>query len=525
MKSIELNNTNLTSGENLSYWIDGNNQISYKKLNEDLETEVLIIGGGIAGLTTAYLLLKSGKKVVLIEDGFIGSGESGRTTAHLSCALDDRYYYLEDIFDTHTTRLAAESHKSAIDLIEKIITQESIDCNFKRVDGYLFLDPSDTMESLEKELKATQAAGIETTRVEAVPGISISKPGLKFPNQAQFHIMKYLVGISQAVTRMGGKIFTETRGEAIDSYGAKGNGYTLKAAHVVVATNTPINDIVTMHTKQAAYRSYVIAAKIAKGTLPYTLWWDSGNMDSKWVSQPYHYVRLEPLDNDFDLLISGGEDHKTGQADEEHITEQDRYINLEKWTRVHFPAIKEVSYRWSGQVMEPVDSLGFMGRNPGDDNIYIITGDSGNGMTHTTIGALIITDIINGVSNPFEKIYSPSRITLNTTKDFVKETANMASQYLDWLSPGDVSETSKLLPGSGGIISSGISKIAAYKDEDNFLHTFSAICPHLGCIVKWNEDEKSFDCPCHGSRFSCYGKIMNGPANTDLKTLEHPSNK
>ena len=517
-----MDNANETAGNNRSFWIADSEPISYEKLNTNLETDILIVGGGIAGLTSAYLLLKSGRKVTLIEDGFIGSGESGRTTAHLSCALDDRYYYLNDIFDEKSSALAAESHKQAIDFIERIASTESIDCHFKRVDGYLFLHPSDKPENLQKELEATQGAGINTTMVPEMPGISYSGPAIKFPDQAQFHIMKYLKGLSDAVVRLGGTIYTGTRAEKINKHGATANGFDIKANHIIVATNSPVNDIVTMHTKQAAYRSYVIAAKVPKGILPYTLWWDTGNMDSRWVSQPYHYVRLEALDAEFDLLISGGEDHKTGQADEEHVPEQDRYFQLEQWTRQHFPQVQDIAYYWSGQVMEPVDSLGYMGKNPGDENVYIITGDSGNGMTHATIGAMIINDLINGVENPWASLYSPSRITLNTAKDFVEEAANMASQYLDWFAAGDVEKAEALNKGDGGIISSGLHKIAAYRDEQNELHTFSAVCPHLGCIVKWNADEKSFDCPCHGSRFSCEGTVINGPSKTDLVKLKRP---
>jgi len=508
-----------TSGNNISYWIDGQRKIAFTKLQENLETEVLVIGGGIAGLTTAYLLLKSGKQVTVIEDGFIGSGESGRTTAHLTCALDDRYYFLEDTFDKASAALAAESHQAAIGMIESIINTESIDCNFKTVDGYLFLDPSDKNENLLREFKATQSAGINTEIVDITPGILNVGTSIKFPSQAQFHIIKYLQGLSHAIAQMGGKIYTETRGEHISKDGAKANGFEIKAQHIVVATNTPVNDIVTMHTKQAAYRTYVIAAKVRKGALPYQLWWDTGNADSRWVSEPYHYVRLEEFDDEFDLLISGGEDHKTGQADEEHIPEQDRYYNLEKWTREHFPDMLDIAYYWSGQVMEPVDSLGFMGKNPGDENIYIITGDSGNGMTHTTIGAMIINDIINGIKNPWETLYSPSRITLNTAKDFIQEAANMAKQYLDWVTPSDWENAEQLQKGQGGIITSGISKIAVYRDDNNVLNAFSAVCPHLGCIVKWNGDEKSFDCPCHGSRFSCEGTVINGPSKKDLSRI------
>ena len=517
-----LKSSSITSGENVSFWIDSTPIISFSTPTQDIQTEVLIIGGGIAGLTTAYKLLKAGKKVVLVEDGFIGSGETGRTTAHLTCALDDRYFFLEETFGEEAAKLAAESHAAAIDEIEKIVTTSNIDCSFKRVNGYLFLHPTDKEENLEKEFQATQKAGLPTTLLQGIPALANceEQPCVAFNNQAQFHILHYLKGLADAVISLGGIIYTEANAEDITKEGAKVNGFTFSADHIVVATNTPINDIVTMHTKQHAYRTYVIAGKIPKGQLPYSLWWDTGDQESKWVSQPYHYVRLESYDDNYDLLISGGEDHKTGQADEEGIPETARYDRLEAWTRNYFPMLEnDLTYRWSGQVMEPVDSLGFMGKNPGDDNIYIITGDSGNGMTHTTIGAMIISDSIMGIKNKWEDLYSPSRITLKTTGDFIKEAGNMASQYLDWISGSDLKNTADLPAGEGAILSSGLKKIAVYRDYDNTLKAFSAVCPHLGCIVQWNNDEKSFDCPCHGSRFDAEGTVINGPSETDLSKI------
>jgi glycine/D-amino acid oxidase-like deaminating enzyme/nitrite reductase/ring-hydroxylating ferredoxin subunit len=512
----------VTSGENLPFWIDSAPLLSFQKLQHNIETDTLIIGGGIAGLTTAYLLAKSGKNVSLIEDGLLGSGESGRTTAHLTCALDDRYYFLENTFGAKATQLAAESHASAIDLIEKIVNDENISCSFRRVDGYLFLDPSDKPENLKKEYDATKKANLPTNIVQATPGIAngASLQSLHFPNQAQFHIMQYLEGLSIAIVKYGGKIYTETHATEVDSNGATANGFHIKANNIVVATNSPINDIFTMHTKQHPYRSYVIGCKVRKNTLPYTLWWDTGDNDSPWVAKPYHYVRLEPFDDEYDLLISGGEDHKTGQADAEDIPESERYLNLENWTRTHFPAIEEIAYYWSGQVMEPVDSLGYMGKNPGNDNVYIITGDSGNGMTHTTIGAMIIGDLIGGIKNPWEELYSPSRITLKTAPDYLKEVGNMAVQYLDWVRPSDLKSMEDLNHGEGGVLTSGLKKIAVYRDIENHLHAFNAICPHLGCVVQWNGDEKTFDCPCHGSRFSTDGSVMNGPAKSNLTPLD-----
>ncbi|MBC7652267.1 MAG: FAD-binding oxidoreductase, partial [Deinococcales bacterium] len=421
-------NDTITSGENMSVWFDPFNElISYEPLNSDIDTDILVIGGGISGLTTAYCLAKEGRKVVLVEDGCIGSGESGRTTAHLTCALDDRYFELEKIFDETTAHLAANSHIKAIEWIANTVKLNNIHCHFKRVDGYLFLHASDTNETLEKEYHATKRAGIITEMLQTIPGIEAEegKGCIKFSNQAQFHILLYLKGLADAFTKLGGKIFTQSKAENITTEGATVNGFAIKANHIVVATNTPVNDWVTMHTKQWPYRTYVIGAKVLKGKLPYALWWDTGDKESKWVSKPYHYVRLAEHDNEHDVLISGGEDHRTGQSMEEGIIEEDRYARLIEWTKKRFPSIEDVAFQWSGQVMEPIDSMAYIGKNPGDDNIYIITGDSGNGMTHGTLGGIIITDIITGKDNPWIEIYSPSRITLKTTSDYLEEVGNM----------------------------------------------------------------------------------------------------
>ena len=514
--------SNITSGENKSFWTASTQPIVFEKLQQNIETDILIVGGGIAGLTTAYCLLKAGRKIILVEDGYIGSRETGRTTAHITCALDDRYFELEKIFGKEKATLAANSHMAAIQWIANTVKHENIDCNFKRVPGYLFLSGSDTKETLEKEYAATKNAGLITEMLEQVPSLA-SEEGkwcIKFPEQGQFHIMKYLKGLTGAIISMGGKIYTETKAEEISKEGAKANGFEIKAKHIVVATNTPVNDWVEMHTKQWAYRTYVIAAKIPKGKLPYALWWDTGNKNSKWIAYPYHYVRLEELDTNFDLLISGGEDHKVGQADDENIPEEERYIKLIEWTQKRFPAMGNPEYKWSGQVMEPIDSMAFIGKNPGDENIYIITGDSGNGITHGTLGGIILTDIITGKENPWVDLYNPSRITLKTAGEYIHEAGNMVAQYADWISRGDVKDADELKSGQGGIISSGMKKIAAYRDEQNKLHTCTAVCPHLGGILQWNAEEKSFDCPLHGSRFTTEGKVINGPATTDLKELE-----
>ena len=509
----------ITSGENKSFWIDTSKPQVFSPIGSAVETDVLIIGGGIAGLTTAYLLAKNKVNVVLVEDGAIGSGESGRTTAHITHALDDRYSNIEKIYGEEGARTAAESHTAAIEKIRAIVKEEKIKCDLETVDGYLFLHPSDKLKTLEDEFKATQKAGLPTEWMEKVPGIRAQGPCIRFPNQSQFHIMPYLHGLAKAVVREGGKIFTNTHAKEVGKHGAHCNGHEVKAKHIVVATNSPVNDLVTMHTKQMPFRTYVIAALIKRSSLERSLWWDTGDQDSKWYTAPYHYVRTAPYDDTHDVLISGGEDHKTGQADDEHIPEEDRYAALIAWTKEHFPQMGEVINQWSGQVLEPLDYMGFIGKNPGNDNVYIITGDSGNGMTHGTLGGIIIASLIQDDYHPWAGLYSPKRIPINFPGKFMKEALNMAVQYGDYLKKADIKETDELRAGSGAILGKGLKRYAVYKDGNGAVHAFTAVCPHLGCVVQWNEDEKTFDCPCHGSRFSKEGVVINGPATNNLEKL------
>jgi glycine/D-amino acid oxidase-like deaminating enzyme/nitrite reductase/ring-hydroxylating ferredoxin subunit len=513
----------LSAGYHTSCWADTVKMLLYDALRNNATTKVIVIGAGIAGLSTAYCLAKAGHEVMVLEDGNIGSGESGRTTAHLTNALDDRYFEIENLFGLEASRLAADSHTTAIRFIEDTVIEEQIACDFRRVNGYLFLHPTDKVKTLEDELAATHRAGIDTALIRDTPCIPKNGgPCLRFNGQAQFHPLKYIEGLCKAITRYGGKIYTSTHVSRISKEGVEANGYYVKAEHVVVATNTPINDMVTMHTKQFAYRTYVIAARIPKDVLPHALWWDTGDQQSAWSTKPYHYIRTQPLNNVYDLLICGGEDHKTGQAGKESIPEEDRYTILEFWARERFPFIHSIAYRWSGQIMEPLDFLGFIGRNPGDQNIYITTGDSGNGMTHGTVAGILISDLIKGNHNRWEKLYDPARVNLRKTGDYLKEVGSMAAQYLDYLLPGDVSSIKDLRPNNGAIVRSGVKKLAVYKDPSGRLHAFSATCPHLGCNVRWNKDEQSFDCPCHGSRFSALGKVINGPALEDLKAVVVP---
>ena len=511
----------ITSGTHLSYWTDSVEPLKFSPLQNAITADVVVVGAGISGMSVAYNLAKSGKEVVVLEDGYVGSGETGRTTAHLVNALDDFYTYIEKYHGEEGARLAAESHTEAINFIERVTQAEGIACDFERLDGYLYLHPSDERKTLEEEFDATNRSGINTELLEDTPGLAeVESISLHYPNQGQFHPMKYLKGLTEAFIRLGGKVYTETHVNDIKEKELKANGFVVNANHIVVATNSPVNDRVTMHTKQYPYRTYVVGVKIPKDAVKHALWWDTGDHESKWDNMPYKYTRLQNLDEEFDLIICGGEDHKTGQADDEGVLEEDRYNALIEFVKSNFPASQEVVYKWSGQVLEPLDAMAYIGKNPGNDHVYIATGDSGNGMTHGTIAGMLISDLINGKENPWAKLYDPSRITLKVTGDYLKEAGNMAAQYVDLVTGGDVDSANEIKNGEGAIIRSGIKKVAVYRDEVGQLHSYTAICPHLGCVVQWNADEKSFDCPCHGSRFTCKGEVINGPAASDLERVE-----
>jgi glycine/D-amino acid oxidase-like deaminating enzyme/nitrite reductase/ring-hydroxylating ferredoxin subunit len=494
------------AGRTDSLWMATAPPRALPPLKEDLRTDIAVIGAGIAGITTAYLLALEGRRVVVLEDGAVGGGETGRTTAHLADALDDRYHVLERLHGEEGARLAAASHAAAIDRIESIVAAEKIACDFQRLDGYLFVPPGESLEILDAEFEAARRAGLREVRmVPRAPVTSFnSGPCLLFPHQAQFHPLAYLDALVEAIQRRGGRIFGATHATGVEAgppaVVSTEGGRKVTADFVVCATNTPIIDWLVIHSKQAAYRTFAIAAPVQPDTVPTALYWDTAD--------PYHYARLQK-----DLLIVGGEDHKTGQEDDAY----DRFAYLESWTRERFP-IGEVEYTWSGQVMEPVDGLAYIGRNPADKaHIMVATGDSGQGMTHGTIAGILLTDLIAARANEWERLYDPARKTLKSAAEYLKENVNVAKQYLDYVSPGEIGSAEEIRPGHGAILRQGLVKLAVYRDEQGALQALSAVCPHLGCIVHWNSLERTWDCPCHGSRFGVDGAVLNGPAVSGLE--------
>lgn len=507
----------MKSSENsLSLWKDTAPSPDRPALGSDVEVDVCVIGAGISGITTAYLLALEGRRVAVVDRMSVGGGETGQTTAHLSNVLDDRFRSIARMFGRDGATVARESHRAAIDWIAATVAEEGIDCAFERLDGYLFLADSDQGELLDRELNAATDAGF--TNAERLPRIPVidwdSRPCLRFADQAQFHPLRYLNGLAEAAMRAGASIYPGTE---ISEAPAGGDPARLRtrgrqvitARAAVVATNYPITRWKGIVPRLAAYRTYVVGLAIPPGAVPHALYWDTAD--------PYHYVRVAGgRTPDEEVLIVGGEDHRTG----EEIDPAEPFTRLERWTRERFPAATEVRYRWSGQVQEPVDAMAYIGRHPGEENLYVITGDSGQGMTHGTIGGMIVADLILGRENPWTDLYDPSRSGLAAPLEMARENLAVAAQLPDRLLRHEVESPAEIAPGAGAVIRRSGGPVAVYRDEDGATHARSATCTHLGCVVRWNPLERSWDCPCHGSRFSPDGEVLTAPAIDPLGAAE-----
>ncbi|HEX6203589.1 MAG TPA: FAD-dependent oxidoreductase [Thermoanaerobaculia bacterium] len=481
-------------------------------LTGDAGADVCVVGGGIAGLSVAYHVARQGQRVIVLERAELGSGDSGVTTAHLSSALDERYSELESDLGAESARLAYDSHQAAIEAIDRTVVEEAIECDFTRLDGYLFLGPGESPDLLDAERAAARRAGFaDVERVESIPGVPFdSGPALRFPRQGRLQPLAYLGGLARAIERLGGRIAIGA--PVVEMTGGRGAhvrtaaGARVFADHLVVATNSPANDLVVVNSQQSPYRTYALSGPVPPGSVADALYWDT--------EDPYHYVRLHREPSGREVLVVGGEDHPSG----EDYRGGQRHSRLEDWARLRF-ALERVEHRWSGQVMEPNDGLAFLGRNPLDaDNVYVVSGDSGHGMTHGTIAGLLIADLVAGRSNPWVRLYDPSRLNGAAIAEQLRIGADILGRYARWIVPQEEEAGSfdEVAPGDGMIVRRGGVPIAAYREPDGTLHTFAAACTHLACPVAWNDVERSWDCPCHGSRFAATGEVLRGPARTPL---------
>jgi len=488
---------------------------STASLAGDASCDVCVVGAGIAGLTTAYLLCREGKRVIVLDaKPAVATGETEHTTAHLAWYLDDTFSHLASVRGDEVAKLAASSHCSAIERVGEIARTEGITCDYKKVEGQLF-SGSDGPETLSEEETTLTRLGLPFTRSQVNFAGGQSVDCLRFPDHAQFHPIKYLIGLTKAIQARGGIIHTQTVVDKVRGGEpckvTTSHGHTVTAGAVVIATNNPFEGGTILHTKVAAYTTYAIAAEIPKRSFTLGLCWDT--------EDPYHYIRGQdgPETANYDYLIVGGEDHKTGQA----ADQPQRWERLQAWTRERFPNIGAVRYHWSGQVFETPDGLGLIGLAPWNGpHVFVLTGDSGMGITHGTLGAHLLTDLVLGQPNELASVYSPSRLMPGALRTLVGENLNVAAQYADWVTGGDVKSANEIPLGQGAVVRKGATKLAMYKDNQGNLTTHSAVCPHMGCIVRWNPGEKTWDCPCHGSRFSATGTCLHGPSTRDLTPAE-----
>lgn len=483
----------------------------FPALAGELTVDVVVVGGGIAGLTTAWLLKRAGKKVAVLEMNRLLTGQTGQTTAHLTELLDTPYSTLLQDFGEKGARLAAASSRAAIEQIATLVEELGIDCGFQRVPLFRYAETERELRELEEEVSAASEAGLLVRFTPDVPLPFPVRGAMRVEDQAQFHPRQYLLALAERLEGDGCLIFEDTR--VVDVKDGKPcrvvtEHGTVTATDVVEATTTPLNKVF-LHTKLYPYRTYSVAGPL-QGPLEPGLYYDS--------QEPYHYIRTQRIGG-VDYLIVGGEDHKVGM-DEDTAR---HFAALEAFTRRRFP-VTTITHRWSGQVIEPADGLAYIGRNSASRHTWVATGFSGTGMTWGTLSGMILSDLLLGRQNPYAALYDATRVKVKAgAKDFLQENAEVAFRFVaDRLSRPDVRALSEVSPGEGKILEVDGQKVAVYREASGTCHAVSPVCTHLGCHVHWNNAERSWDCPCHGARYSPTGKVLNGPAVRDLASKPLP---
>jgi glycine/D-amino acid oxidase-like deaminating enzyme/nitrite reductase/ring-hydroxylating ferredoxin subunit len=504
-----------TQAQTLPLWVDSAGFPVFARLDRDLDVDVVVIGAGITGLTTAHLLASAGRSVAVVERDRCAQIDTGHTTAHLTMVTDDRLTELASRLGHSHAQAVWDAGLAAIMQIEAIVHEYSISCGFERVDGYLHTAGNDARDPqpLRDEAALAGELGFDATFVEQVP--FTGGPGVRFDNQARFHPRKYLAGLAGVLRDRGVGIYEHSAADEFheEPRHVRVNGHVVRCGDIVTATHNPLVGLAgfatatLFQTKLALYTSYVVAGRLPRGIVPDALFWDTGD--------PYHYLRVEPH-RDHDVIIYGGEDHKTGQEADPNGC----YARLEDNLRAKLPSIV-FTHRWSGQVIETLSGLPYIGRMA--DHQYAATGFAGNGMTFGTLSGMMITDAILGRKNPWADLFDPNRTALGRgVWSYISENAD----YPYYLARGRFAGAEgrslrEVKRGEGKIIELDGKKVAASRDASGTLTVRSAACTHMGCIVEWNDAERTWECPCHGSRFTPKGEVISGPAEAPLGEPEN----
>ncbi|MBD0372432.1 MAG: FAD-dependent oxidoreductase [Pyrinomonadaceae bacterium] len=498
-------------GRPVSLWIATTPETDYPQLPENLTVDVAVLGGGITGLAVAYHLKQAGLSVAVVEAGRIVKSVTGNTTAKITSLHSLIYDHLISQFSEEQARAYAEAQETAKDRVASLVTELSIDCDFRRASAYTYTLLDEEVSQIESEVKAAERLGLPVSFVQSTELPFAVKAAVKFDNQAQFHPRKYLLALAEQVVGNGCHIFEETRAFDIDEgepCTIKTSRGTLKANSVVLATHFPYQDPNIYFAAMHPMRSYVLGCRL-NGPMPQGMYVSVGT--------PHNSIRSNPYEGG-EIVMLGGEHHKTGQGGDM----ADRYRHLEEWARANFD-VQSVEFRWSTQDNNTVDKVPYIGRlSAGSKDLYVATGFGGWGMTNSHVAALLLTDMILGRKNPWEEVFDPSRFKpVTSARDFISENMNVAAEFMgDRVGVPELDDLEKIPTGGGEVVEWKGERVALYKDEGGNLHACSATCTHMGCIVHWNSAEKSWDCPCHGSRFNFDGKVIQGPANKDLERKE-----
>lgn len=491
-----------------SIWNRASDELTFAPLADDLEVDVAIVGGGITGITTAALLARAGRRVAVLEAVRVGYGSSGYSTGNLYATVDTYLHHVADKWGWDRTRQVVQSRRMAIDLIEQNIFDYRVRCQFLRQPWVLYSTGSSAHEDdmIEREYQACVKCGLDARVSNEAPlPYSINK-ALVVAHQAQFHPLHYVRQLAAAIRSERCHIYEGTPVVEIDQNHAlvRTAQHTVHAQHVVMATHTP-KGFNTLQTELAPYREYAVAAALAEKQLSGGIFWSAGAERTS--------TRLVEIDSRPHVLLIG-ERHKSGQREDTDAA----WRKLEQLLRARFDA-QAVEYRWSAQHYRPADGLPYIGPSIGSGHLYLATGFATDGLTYGTLAAILLSEQIAGRSTEYDELYSPRRFTpVKSVGKFLKENLNVAGYYVkDYIKGGEAKALAEVRCGEGRVIEIDGDKLAVYRDDAGDLHAVSPVCTHLKCIVHWNRAERSWDCPCHGSRFSHEGDVLEGPALAPLE--------